>query len=272
MKSLRLRVETDDPLYRGQRKLKVKGKDLRKLPASVFNLLDLEVLDLSPERESSLDYRITRLSPLIGRLINLKVLMLDTNELQYVPSEICVLQNLERLSLSNNKLESLPKNFDQLRNLKSLHLANNNITEFPEQICRLTTLEFLDMSDNGLTSLPNSIENVSNMYTLLLVFNCLEALPESLSNLVELRCLWLGNNKISRLPQNFGKLVNLDWDYFLTSTTLEGNPLTHPPIEICRKGMVAIRRYLADRNLNTARKTKEDGGTQKSERDNDAEN
>ena len=83
-KAYRMRIELEDPLYHGQRKLKVKGRDLLNLSRHVFNLLELEVLDLSPEREACLDYKLTTLPPGIGRLINLTTLMLDTNNLTEV--------------------------------------------------------------------------------------------------------------------------------------------------------------------------------------------
>lgn len=60
----------------------------------------------------------------IGRLVNLKILMLDTNCLRDLPFEICQLQLLERISLSNNFLTELP-NISQLQKLRSLHLSNN---------------------------------------------------------------------------------------------------------------------------------------------------
>lgn len=43
LKKLRLRIETDDPLYPGWRKLKIRGKDLNDLPSEVFWLNELEV-------------------------------------------------------------------------------------------------------------------------------------------------------------------------------------------------------------------------------------
>lgn len=46
LKKLRLRIETDDPLYPGWRKLKIRGKDLNDLPSEVFWLDELEVADV----------------------------------------------------------------------------------------------------------------------------------------------------------------------------------------------------------------------------------
>jgi len=50
----------------------------------------------------------------------------ESNEIEYIPSEICDLTLLQSLNLAGNKLEELPEN---LGNLKSL--INLNGTLFP---------------------------------------------------------------------------------------------------------------------------------------------
>ena len=247
LKDLRLRVETTDPLYFGLRKLRIRGKDLQYLPAVLFSMMDLEVLDLSPNREACLDFRLPLVPPSIGKLINLRVLMLDTNELVSIPKEICLLQSLERLSLSNNLLTFLPHGFGRLNNLISLHLANNKFDVFPVQLCDMTNIQFLDISDNLLITLPEEIEKLINLKSLILCYNRLIKLPDSLCKLVDLQCLWLGNNRLKELPRDFGKLTKLDWGYRYTSSVLENNPLLlHPPIEICRMGPIKIEEYFQD--------------------------
>ncbi|XP_064607052.1 uncharacterized protein LOC135471671 [Liolophura sinensis] len=245
VRQLRMRIDCDDPLFYGMRKLKIRGRDLTNIPNSLFNLIDLEVLDLSPERQSCLDYKLAEIPPNIGKLVNLKVLCLDTNELLEVPVQICLLKNLERLALSNNNLTSLPAGFADLENLTSLHIANNDFTEFPKEVCQLKNLQFLDLSDNHLVNLPEEIGELKQLVTLLLFYNDLTSLPDSLCSLTELTCLWVGNNRIQQLPRRFGNLRKLDWGVRYTSSTLDGNPLIHPPIEICRMGPEAIEKYLS---------------------------
>ena len=95
-----------------------------------------------------------------------------------------------------------------------------------------------------LQVLPAQINRLENLQTLLLFINQLTKLPDSLCTMKELRCLWVGNNQIRALPKNFGHLVNLDWGHRYTSSALDGNPLIHPPLEICRMGPQAIDRYM----------------------------
>ena len=83
------------------------------------------MLDLSPEREACIDFHLNRVPPDVSNLVNLRVLMLDTNQLSELPREICQLQQLERLSISNNHLRSLPDSISSLQHLTALHAANN---------------------------------------------------------------------------------------------------------------------------------------------------
>ena len=170
LKKLRLRIDTDDPLYLGKNKLKIRGKDLGRLSREIFHISELEVLDLSPEREACLYYRVEYLPESIGRLTNLCVLMIDTNELAEIPEEVAHLTKLERLSVSNNHLKDIP-DLSSLSNLTSFHASNNKIAKFPESLCHLHDLRFLDLSDNKLIEIPSSISNMTGLENLLLYMN-----------------------------------------------------------------------------------------------------
>lgn len=248
LKDLRLRIETSDPLYKGQKKLSLRGKDLQAVPHVLFTMMELEVLDLSPAREACLFFRLPLLPPSIGKLINLRVLQLDTNELRSLPKEISLLHSLERLSLSNNFLEALPHGLSRLRKLRSLHMANNRFEAFPLEVCEVESLEFLDLSDNHLVTIPDTISSLVNLRTLLLCYNKIMQLPDTICDLTWLECLWLGHNRLRSLPSNFHKLDGIEWGLRYSSSVLEYNPLVTPPVEICRKGPVAIKEYFEDLN------------------------
>lgn len=256
-KQLRLRIDVEDPNYYGMKKLKLSGKDLSDIPLKVFNMIELEVLDLSPERQACLYYRLTYVPSAIGKLVNLKILMLDTNALTEIPPEIALCVGLERLALSNNQLSSLPAEIANLRNLKSLHAANNVFKEIPSQVCKIKSLEFLDFSDNEIEVIPGEISNLENLESLLLLYNKISVLPDSICQLMKLRVLWLGGNKLRTLPREMGKMPLLDWGIMYTSSILDGNPLVSPPIEVCRGGTHQIARYfeLANAGRSGARVT-----------------
>ena len=254
---LKLRIVTDDPIYKSLNKLKMRGKDLSHIPREVYFLTELEVLDMSPEREACLYYKLTGVSPYIGQLINLRVLMLDTNEMIELPDEICLLSNLERLSLSNNHFAELPRNFGHLKNLTSLHLSNNEVKLFPSQICELEGLTFLDLCNNYISRLPPQIRNMRNLETLIVFHNNLATIPEEIGDVKKLRTLWIGDNNIKSLPRSIVKLSYLDWGKTYTvSSVVDGNPLITPPVDVCKQGVMAIASFFEAYDRNGASTTR----------------
>ena len=132
IKRLKMRVEIDDHFRPRMKKLKIRGKDLNEMPAEIFCLSELELLEMSPDREACIGYQMSNLPPQVANLVNLKILILDTNNLSNIPEQLCQLQHLEQLFLSNNCLTKLPDQFFKLSKLESLHLSNNNFDVFPE--------------------------------------------------------------------------------------------------------------------------------------------
>nr|XP_054772587.1 leucine-rich repeat protein SHOC-2-like [Lytechinus pictus] len=242
---LRLLIDVD-PTY-GFRRLKLGGRELDDLPRELFELTELEYLTLSPDRKSCLFFQLSSVPKDIGRLVNLRVLCLDTNELTDLHPALCQLGHLERLVLSNNLLTKLPQEFEDLKQLKSLHIANNYFEEVPEPLFALKQLTFLDMSDNRIMILSSRIGELRNLETLLLFYNLLEMLPESIGRCTRLSNLWFGMNKLTTLPHGVGRLSRLDWGEHDHSSNLEGNPLIYPPIQVCRRGPVSIYEYFKER-------------------------
>ena len=141
-------------------------------------------------------------------------------------------------------MNALPDGFERLEGLKSLHAANNSFTTIPQSVYKLTALEFLDFSDNSISTIPESITNLESLTTLMLVMNKLSELPDCICKMTQLRSLWVGNNRIQKLPRKFDQLKELDWGESHTSSlAIGGNPLVHPPIEICAKGVKEISQY-----------------------------
>lgn len=157
VKQLRMRITMDDPIYRGLKKIKFSGKELANLPPNLFQLTELQVLVLSPEREACLFYHIAELPVGIANLCNLTVLAIDTNKLTSLPEQLCKLYNLERLAISNNELSYLPAGFTNLTNLQSLCCSNNSFEELPRSICQLKQLAFLDFSGNSISCIPDGM-------------------------------------------------------------------------------------------------------------------
>lgn len=92
----------------------LEGKVLTSVPHQMFTLEGLKILEKSPERESCLKYQMAFIPHEIGRLRNLTLLYLDSNNFKKVLVEIGSLTKLDRLTLSSNLLVSLPEEIGEL--------------------------------------------------------------------------------------------------------------------------------------------------------------
>ncbi|MBC1218689.1 leucine-rich repeat domain-containing protein [Nostoc sp. UCD121] len=235
------------------RELDLGKEKLTEIPAEVFELEWLEVLNLSYNQLKTLPEAITDLQQLIS-------LNLSYNELTTLPEAIIGLQQLTSLDLSYNKLTILPEAIASLEQLTFLDLRDNKLTTLPEAIASLKQLTFLDLSVNKLTTLPEALTSLKQLTSLDLSVNKLTTLPETIASLEQLTSLNLRDNKLTKLPEaiaSLEQLTSLDLSYnqlttlpeaivslqYLTTLGLSGNPIEKPPPEIVAKGIEAIRNY-----------------------------
>jgi Leucine-rich repeat (LRR) protein len=116
--------------------LRLGGRNLHVLPATVGHLMRLTVLDISYNFVDSLPQEI-------GHLHKVKVLRADHNTLWLVPATIGMLDSLDLLDLSYNRLQSLPEPITYLRPTAGLYLGGNmlcNIGDFTAQWADLYSL------------------------------------------------------------------------------------------------------------------------------------
>ncbi len=208
---------------------------LTQIPAEVFELEQLEVLDLN-------NNGLTSVSDSITRLQNLTELDLPVNQLTWLPDSITRLQNLSTLHLRGNQLTALPESITRLQNLTELDLRGNQLTTLPDSITRLQNLTVLDLSHNQLTSLPDSITRLQNLTGLDLDGNQLSALPDSITRLENLSRLDLRGNQLSALLDSITRLQNL------TELDLGYNQLTTLPDSITRLQNLTVL-YLSSNQL-----------------------
>jgi internalin A len=109
---------------------------------------------------------LSELPPEIGQLRNLRMLVLNFNELRALPVEIVQLTNLTNLYLADNALNEFPSEIIQLTNLQVLHLHDNNVTELPPEIGNLSQLGWLTLGGNFLRELPMEMGKLENLYEL----------------------------------------------------------------------------------------------------------
>lgn len=115
----------------------------------IFDLPYLEQLDLSMNNLKSVSNISFEIFP------TLRILLLDYNELSYIPL-LNVLQLLNELSLNFNMIKNIPPNsFTYFPSLKKLSLKGNKIDRIEkDSFFGLRNLEYLNLSENKLKGLP----------------------------------------------------------------------------------------------------------------------
>lgn len=94
------------------------------------------------------------LSPSIGNLTNLQIVLLQNNNISgSIPAELERLSKLHTLDLSNNALSgALSTSMSQLKSLQYLRLNNNSFFgAIPSYLANMTQLAFLDLSYNNFS-------------------------------------------------------------------------------------------------------------------------
>lgn len=192
----------DNPL--AVQRLKISNKNLGSLPAEIGRLENLKQLIL-------FRVHIDSLPPEIGQLKELEYLAVTSSRLQKVPAEIGQLKKLTRLSFEYNQLEALPNEIGNLVHLNELKLTNNFLQSLPSSIGNLTSLEFLYLSENRLAALPNEIGELVNLRFFYVGKNALEDLPASMGNLTVLNELDIAKcGPMVRVPEALCNVHSLE--------------------------------------------------------------
>lgn len=111
---------TNNPVVPAGNKLDLSNKGLTSIPGYVFNMTNLQELNVSHNRITG------AIQAEIRHLQNLKILNASYNQMTGVPAEIGQLSQLEVLDLSYNQLTGLPYELGNLIKLKTFNLKGNN--------------------------------------------------------------------------------------------------------------------------------------------------
>lgn len=181
---------------------------LGEIPASVFDLVNLEFLRLE-------GIEVGELSSEIGNLAQLQDLNIGYMTLQSLPAEIGSLTNLIQLAAHGNRLTSLPDlSGTQLR---AVYLWNNNISGSISDFWGLDSLEYLDVYNNNYTGTLDGIGNLTILKTIYAGQNQIDgSIPADIANCTELLYFVLHDNNLEgSLPAELLELpairaINLD--------------------------------------------------------------
>ncbi|XP_052187895.1 protein NSP-INTERACTING KINASE 1-like isoform X2 [Diospyros lotus] len=107
------------------------------------------------------------LSPSIGNLTNLQIVLLQNNNISGpIPPEIGRLPKLQTLDLSNNFFNGeISSDLSHLKSLQYLRLNNNSLSgPIPSSLANMTQLAFLDLSFNNLSGpVPRLLPKTYNL-------------------------------------------------------------------------------------------------------------
>ena len=183
--------------------LNLSNLGLKKLPNKIYNLKNLEELDLSKN-----EFEVFRLNT--KKLPKLKKILLSENMLSENSIRIKRNKHVQILSLSDNVFEAFPKRIQRNKGLKDVHLANNFIKTTNEiRFKKLKTLEFLNFYNNQIASLSDNVGFLENLQILDLYHNQLSFLPPNIVKLKNLQTLSVSNNILWEFPSKIQDLVNL---------------------------------------------------------------
>ncbi|XP_019614119.1 PREDICTED: malignant fibrous histiocytoma-amplified sequence 1 homolog [Branchiostoma belcheri] len=175
---------------------------LTELPKEVFELKELEALDLRNNKNINISHQLIKLP-------NLKVLCLDAGFFDTVPAAVIKLPQLEMLILSNNENITLPDEMSGLTNLTVLVLDSCNLDTLPPVVLKLTNLQVLDLSENMQLSLPDELNGLINLKVLRLRDCNLDTVPLAVLKLPQLEELDLFQNSGIHLPDGLAGLTNM---------------------------------------------------------------
>ncbi|XP_026148575.1 leucine-rich repeat-containing protein 30-like isoform X5 [Mastacembelus armatus] len=226
----------------------------------------------------------------LWELLELQKLNLSLNRLKVVPPQLALLSNLvvlnlwgnQVLSLANNQLCSLPASLSNLSRLRKLNLSHNHIAHVPSCIYDMRALVHSHQAKYGSWALecywPSCFPDIPALFTagylhqvfLHLAWNCLENLAENIQALAELKILIVEGNSLHTLPKALCtltrlELLNLDFNDIkdvpqdmhhlsrlekLAHHPLDKglhivhNPLLKPVKEVLEGGLTALYNYL----------------------------
>lgn len=141
----------------------------------------------------------------LGRLENLRSIMIALGEGQTMSEGISGLSNLKTLIVNGERHASIPICIGNLPNLKFLCI---NLAHIPHDIGNFTNIETLSFL-RSTKSLPSSIGSLKNLKRLSF-HRCvdLQWLPDEIGALTGLECLEI-KSRITTLPRSIGNLKNL---------------------------------------------------------------
>jgi Leucine-rich repeat (LRR) protein len=168
---------------------------------------------------------VTELADEIKECSALKVLILDENALDMMPTELP--KSLTKLSVARNNIMSLSSTLlEKFVALEDLNVSHNLLNALSAKIPR--TFKHINIGNNNIQALPwKELSECKQLVTLIVNDNGIKSVPKLLGDIASLRTLNLARNPINSIPQGvLGGLKNLKVLH------LEGLPIKSLPTDL----------------------------------------
>ncbi|XP_052784171.1 malignant fibrous histiocytoma-amplified sequence 1-like isoform X2 [Mya arenaria] len=221
--------------------LNLSNNKFTKMPTALKKLKNLSRLSISYNNVDSLKG--------IEKLKKMQVLMLDHNKFSQVFKEVTHMRKLEILDCSHNTIREVGLDVRFLKNLKELNISKNKISVLPTDIFQLKNLESFKASQNQISKIPVFNMNPQHCHCISeidLSNNMINKFPGHLLTISQK--LDLSSNRLKTLDYSKMKKVEMGPGKELS---VEGNPLTFPPMDVCESGLKSMMRFFQETELNT---------------------
>ncbi|XP_046740818.1 chaoptin-like [Diprion similis] len=190
--------------------LYLRGNDIKTLVLPHFESPKLELIDVSDNSISTIDYRSNNAT------LQVRDLNMASNKLSSLPTRMFEKINVRRLYLSSNDISGINADaFEGLEDtLEYLNLENNNLIVVPEAIRSMNRITYLYLANNKISNVSDEsfFGFRNNLRALSIATNNLKYVPVgALSDCNKLLHLNLGyNNILSIQPGDFEWATNLE--------------------------------------------------------------
>lgn len=148
----------------------------------------------------------------IGNLKQLKILYIQENKLNSLPTGIDGCTALEHLLFEYNPMTdyTLPSTIQNLTNLKTFSGYNCGLKGAMPDLSKMAHLNTISLQNNKMSSCTEFASSQTELAYISFGNNQVTALPASIGNLVNLKILYIYQNQIPRIPPEIGKCTNIE--------------------------------------------------------------
>lgn len=182
--------------------LHLQDRGLSKLPENI-NTLQVKQIILTSNN-------FTEFPKEILNMPQLEELLIGHNPVSKLPDNLVALKNLKRLSINSTLIKDFPEDLTALENLETIGLDHNEYKKVPEPILTIPNLKRLLLNNNKLTDLQFIDKRLEGLESIYLYSNQIKQIDCEIENLTSLKELLIFDNEIDSIPDCIGALTGLE--------------------------------------------------------------